>query len=85
MQKTREGFEKFAQERKKKRMKEQQEEKLTSKMPDKEGDASDTDMAKQQKRLLKKNTLLATRQTASLDDIEKINFFLKITTAIEIQ
>jgi hypothetical protein len=69
--KERENFERFVQEQKKKRMKEQHEEKLTSKMPDKEGDASDADMARQTEELAKEKHAFNARQDAEVDDIEK--------------
>jgi hypothetical protein len=69
--KDREDFERFVQEEKKKRMKEQQEEKLTSKMPNKEGNASDADKARQKEELAKEKHAFDARHNIQIDDIER--------------
>ena len=46
-------FEKFVKERRSKKIKEEEEQKITSKMPDNEGIATDEDLIKQREQLLK--------------------------------
>jgi hypothetical protein len=69
--KDHEDFEKFVEERKRKQMKkEEHDEKVTSKMPDKEGDASDSDLMKQNEELAKEKHAFDARHDVPLDDIE---------------
>jgi hypothetical protein len=65
-------FEKFVQERKKKQLKpEEKEEKITSKMPNDEGDASAKDLAKQTHELVKEKNDFDSRHDVQLEDIER--------------
>jgi hypothetical protein len=70
--KDHENFEKFVQERKKKRTREEkgQEEKVTGKMPEKEGDASNSDLIKQNEELAKEKHAYDARHDVPLEDIE---------------
>jgi hypothetical protein len=69
--KDREDFEKFVEERKRKRIKqEDQEEKITGKLPDKEGDASDADLAKQTGELIREKNAANARHDIPIEDIE---------------
>ena len=69
--KDHEDFEKFVQERKRKRTKEEeQEEKVTSKLPNNEGDASSADLAKQTQELVQEKKAFEAKNNAQIDDIE---------------
>jgi hypothetical protein len=62
-------FEKFVQERKKKQLKpEEKEEKITSKMPDLEGDASAKDLARQTQEILREKNASNTRHVDVEDE-----------------
>lgn len=70
--KDHEDFEKFVEERKRKRIKqEDQEEKIKGKIPDREGDASDADLAKQTQELVKEKNGFDSRHDVQLEDIER--------------
>ena len=65
-------FEKFVKERRSKKIKEEEEQKITSKMPDNEGDASDSDLIKQNEELAKeKHAFDKQRDLETLEDIEE--------------
>ncbi len=65
-------FETFVQERKKKQLKpEEKDEKITSKMPNKEGDASSQDLAKQTQELVKEKNDFDSRHDIPIEDIER--------------
>jgi hypothetical protein len=67
-------FERFAKERKKKTAKEpEQEEKISSKLPDREGDASAADLAKQTQELVQEKKAFEAKQHTEIDDIEASN------------
>jgi hypothetical protein len=65
-------FEKFVQERKKKRTREEkgQEEKVTGKIPTDEGDASSQDLAKQTGELIQEKKAFEAKHNTQIDDIE---------------
>jgi hypothetical protein len=63
-------FEKFVKERRSKKIKEEEEEKITSKMPDNEGDATDADLARQTEELVREKNAFNARHNIPIDDIE---------------
>lgn len=70
--KDHEDFEKFVEERKKKRTREEkgQEEKVAGKIPTDEGDASSADLAKQTQELVQEKKAFEAKHNTQIDDIE---------------